>query len=160
MITPSIPFHVGFTGTRHGLSQAQGHRVASIVDEACRALRGRDVIAHHGLCVGADEDFHAIMRERGWHVIGHPGPDWPDGPLCAYTICGNTVEPLPHMKRNAAIVAASHIMIAAPLESTPQPRGGTWATICMALRALRAGKLQALYVVGRNGELLDHGGWR
>ena len=33
-------------------------------------------------------------------------------------------------------------------------------TIGMARRALRAGKLQALYVVGRDGELLEWEGWK
>lgn len=32
-------------------------------------------------------------------------------------------------------------------------------TIGMALRTLRAGKLQALYVVGMDGALLEHEGW-
>ena len=148
-----MTLHLGFTGTRHGLSQHQGARVAALLDEH------RPSVAHHGCCVGADEDFHAICRERSIRVIGHPGPGWPCGPLCAYTICGETVEPTTYTRRNAAIVAASQIMIAAPLESTPQKRGGTWMTIRMARRALKAGKLQALYVVGRGGALLEWEGW-
>lgn len=149
-----MTLHLGFTGTRHGLSQQQGRRVAELVD-----LLGADIIGHHGCCVGGDEDFHAICRERGLRVIGHPGPDWPDGPLCAYTICGETVEPQPYMVRNQAIVDASSVVIAAPLEAMPQARGGTWATIRMALRALRAGRLQELHVVDRSGRLLDHARW-
>lgn len=61
--------------------------------------------------------------------------------------------------RNAAIVAAAQILIAAPLQDEPQRRGGTWATIGVARRALRDGKLRALYVVGRDGQMLDHSRW-
>ncbi len=52
------------------------------------------------------------------------------------------------------------IMIAAPFENEPQKRGGTWATIGMARRALKAGTLGKLYVVGRGGELLRHEEWK
>ncbi len=149
------PLHIGFSGTRDGLSQQQGRKVAELVDSL-----GADLICHHGCCVGGDEDFHAICRERGLRVIGHPGPDWPDGPLCAYTICGETVAPQGYMVRNQAIVDASAVMIAAPLEARPQVRGGTWSTIRMALRALRAGKLRELHVVDRGGRLLDHARWK
>lgn len=161
--------HIGFTGTRHGMSTEQRDAVDAIVAEMFGA-----VTAHHGLCVGADEEFQAITRVRGIDVIGHPGPDWPHGDLCARVVCLDVLDPLPHMKRNAAIVAASSIMIAAPHEPEPQPcggtwgtelarpptRGGTWATIGMARKALRAGKLQRLYVVGRNGQLMDHERWK
>ena len=59
------------------------------------------------------------------------------------------------MRRNADIVAASRVMLAAPYEDTPQPRGGTWGTIAMARKALAAGKLDRLIVVGRDGRLLE-----
>lgn len=146
---------LGFTGTRHGLSQQQVRKVAEIVDSL-----GADITAHHGCCVGADEDFHAICRERRIHIVGHPGPEWPDGALCAYTICGETLDPKPYAVRNQAIVDASQVMIAAPLEARMQRRGGTWSTVRMAIRALQAGRLRELYVVGRSGELLDHKGWQ
>lgn len=140
--------HIGFTGTRYGMSTEQ----RATVDELVSELFG-DVTAHHGMCVGADEEFHEICRVRGCRVIGHPGPDWPDGQWCAYTICGEVLDPLPHMKRNAAIVAASQIMIAAPLEDTERNRGGTWATYRMARKALDRGTLRTLYVAWRNGRL-------
>lgn len=42
---------------------------------------------------------------------------------------------------------------------TRSTHGAQAVTIRMALRALRAGKLQALYVVGRDGALLEWEGW-
>lgn len=151
--------HVGFTGTRRGMSPAQHARVTLEIDR----LGDIDIgfATHHGLCVGADEEFHYIVRVLPRvRIVGHPGPDWPTGELCArITDCDEVLAPAPYMRRNAAIVAASQVMIAAPYEDVPQPRGGTWATIGMARRALRDGKLRELYVVGRSGELLDHTRW-
>lgn len=155
---PPLPLHVGFTGTRHGMSEPQRHAVADRLT-ALADIHRVPIVAHHGCCIGADEDFHAIARERGWRVIGHPGPDWPSGELCAYTICGETVDPDPYMVRNQAIVDVAHVMIATPLEARPQRRGGTWSTIRMACRALRDGKLRELHVIGRDGRPLDHGAW-
>lgn len=159
MTIPPLPLHLGFTGTRFGLSEPQRRAVFDLLT-AIADIHRVPIVAHHGCCVGSDEDFHALCRERQWRVIGHPGPDWPDGEFCAYTICGETVDPQPYMVRNQAIVDAAQIMIATPLEARPQVRGGTWRTIGMALRALRAGKLSELHVVGRDGQMLDHGAWQ
>ncbi len=151
--------HIGFTGTRYGMSELQIEEVCGLLDDTL-TLHG--FTAHHGLCVGADAQYHDICRSpRGGPVtiVGHPGPDWPDGKLCAHVLCDETRPPQSHMKRNAAIVGASQIMIATPLQNEPQPRGGTWSTIRMALRALRTGKLRELHVVGRDGTLLDHTRW-
>lgn len=111
-----------------------------------------DLAVHHGCCVGADADFHSICHDLDLVIVGHPGPDYPDGNLCARGLTFTALrDPTPHMKRNLAIVNASSIMIAAPFEDTEQQRGGTWATIRMARKAAHRPKL---YVVGRNGALL------
>lgn len=147
--------HIGFTGTRFGMTEPQRRSVADRID-----LLADIRCAHHGLCVGADAEFHEICRARAIPVAGHPGPDWPSGELCArIDSCSSMFERAGHMKRNSAIVAAVQIMIAAPYENEPQARGGTWATIGMARRALRRGTLKELYVVGRDGSLLDHTRW-
>jgi hypothetical protein len=117
------------------------------------------LVAHHGDCVGADEEWHnSILRHFVLPVTieTHPGPL---GAWSAGCLGDVSHTPIPPMKRNAAIVAASQVMIAAPFDDDPQPRGGTWSTIGMARKALRAGKLQTLYVVGRAGQLLDQGAW-
>lgn len=168
---PPLPLHVGFTGTRHGMSEPQRRAVADRLTVLADIHRV-PIVAHHGCCVGADEEFHEICRQPDIRarIIGHPGPDWPDGELCARVLCDETRPPGAYMKRNAAIVTASRIMIAAPLQDDPirgalgtgrraAVWGGTWRTIGMARRALRAGKLRELYVVGRDGKLLDHGAW-
>lgn len=163
-----MTLHVGFTGTRVGMSDAQALTVMRLLEEQIDDMMIVDLagpIAHHGCCVGADAEFHEIAKRWLYPVGGgiamHPGPDGINRAKFAAEVPGDIIfSPQSHARRNAAIVAASQIMIAAPLESTPQKRGGTWMTIGMARRALRAGKLQALYVVGRDGKLLEHEGWK
>lgn len=150
-----MTLHIGFTGTRHGMSAEQFHMVRRLIIEASD---GEVFFAHHGDCVGADAEFHEICSTLCGQclVTVHPGPI---SDLSAGCTCTERLAPQPHMRRNAAIVAASQVMIAAPYESEPQKRGGTWATIGMAVRALKRGSLRTLYVVGRDGVLLDHGAW-
>lgn len=154
-----MTLHIGITATRHGMSMLQLARVVVLAHDL---TTGNPFTAHHGLCVGGDEEFHRIVRPLPLsHIVGHPGPDWPNGALCArITDCDEVLDPMPYAKRNRAMVNASQVMIAAPYEPTPQPRGGTWMTIGMAQQALRRGLLRELYVVGRDGVLMDHGAWR
>lgn len=151
----TIPLHIGCTATRVGMSPQQ----IATVTELIRQLTGH-IIAHHGCCIGGDEDFHRIALRHKAYLVGHPGPGWPDGPWCAPVVCDEVRDPAPYMYRNQAIVDEVQIMIAAPLEPRPKLRGGTWGTVRMALRALRAYRLAELYVVGRDGRLLDHGAWK
>lgn len=112
-------------------------------------------VAHHGDCVGADDQFHHLVRRfAAARIVVHPGPV---GEMSAHCTGDERLDPMPHMKRNQAIVNASKVMICAPFEDTPQKRGGTWATIAMAQKALRRGLLNALHVVGRDGQLLALG---
>lgn len=146
---------IGFTGTRRGMSPGQFHMVRELIH---LASIDRPFRAHHGDCVGADLEFDDICGTfcgRGLVTV-HPGPV---GVLSAGCRGVERLKPMSHMKRNRAIVAASSVMIAAPFEPEPQPRGGTWSTIAMARSALKADELRELYVVGRDGSLLDHARW-
>lgn len=150
---------IGFTGTRHGLSAEQRRAMQRLIVDTLLVAGPGPFIAHHGLCLGGDDEFHDSVRPLpGAHIVGHPGPDWPDGKWCSQALCDETLARQPYMVRNAAIVAAVEVMIAAPLEDGPAS-GGTWATIRMARRALRDGRLRELHVVGRDGQLLDHTRW-
>ena len=148
--------HLGFTGTRHGMNVHQ----RSTVFELLRQHGAAGLVAHHGDCVGADAQFHQLCRSllgADVQIIIHPGP--PGDPYRADCIGDLVLTPSQHMKRNLAIVNASSVMVAGPLEDEPQPRGGTWRTIGMARKALKRGTLRTLYVVGRGGKLLDHTRW-
>lgn len=152
-----MTLHIGFSGTRRGMSD---HQFRKLRDLLLEHTRGGCVVAHHGCCVGADAQFARTAGASDLvHVVGHPPRIARLLSDDALACCDEIMQPVDYHQRNAAIVAASQIMIAAPLENTPQPRGGTWATIRMSLKALRAGRLQALYVVGREGKLLEHKDW-
>lgn len=122
------PLHVGFTGTRFGATEPQLARLRSEL-----AKLGANVVAHHGDCIGADAQFHALARELGWRVVVHPpvGDD-DDRARCDHD---ELRAPLTHMKRNKAIVLESQRMIAVPRDMTEQPHGGTWKTVVMARKA-------------------------
>lgn len=155
-----MTLHLGFTGTRHGMSPAQHARMLLELDRLIDLDEMTN--AHHGCCVGADAQFHAAVRDIPCVcVVGHPGPDWPDGDLCDRSLQFDAlIRPRPHMQRNREIVADSKVMLAAPFEDEPQMRGGTWKTIGMARRALERGDLRELVVIGRTGFLLDHTKWK
>lgn len=124
--------HIGFTGTRHGMSEAQRRMVDITVADMIGGDLDLRVVAHHGDCTGADAQFHIIAVQYGAMTVGHI-PD--DNTYRGFAQCDDTRDPLPYLKRNQNIVDAATYMIAAPGEMTEQDRGGTWSTIRMARRA-------------------------
>jgi hypothetical protein len=119
---------VGFTGTRDGMTREQGERAAQIVHEQ------RPTEVHHGCCVGADAELHAVAKWF-WSVVGHPGPQ---GQHRAELTGFARLHPAKDFgDRNQDIVDACDVLVAAPKEYSEQPSGGTWQTV---RRARRAGK--------------------
>lgn len=144
---------LGFSGTRFGMSPAQHSAVWCLISTLY--ARG-PMVAHHGDCIGADAEFHAIVRfHLEARIVIHPGPE-DDRARQAGCVGDERLPPDGHMRRNKAIVRASHILIGAPFEDVEQDRGGTWSTIRMGRAALRAGSLRELYVIGRAGQTLEH----
>lgn len=147
-----MTLQIGFTGTRHGMTDLQQHALRALL----HLVVGNDsVIIHHGMCVGADAQFHKICREYAparVYIEGHPG--LPDD-LRSDVVCDFVHEPKGHMRRNKDIVSIADIMFGAPFEAEMQERGGTWATIRMASVKRRAGLLKSLWVVGPDGAVLD-----
>jgi hypothetical protein len=112
--------HLGFTGTRKGMTEAQ----ADAVREMLRA-RGSPWL-HHGLCVGADEQAHHIARSLGMQIEGHPPTD---PRLRAWLECDVLNEPLPYRQRNHVIVDRTVELFAAPLGMAEEAGSGTWSTV-------------------------------
>lgn len=115
---------VGFTGTRAGMTTPQKRRVEAL-------LRTSNVTeAHHGDCIGADDDFHDICLKLGVPVIIHPPKDskyraWCEGATYVF-------PPKDYLVRNKDIVNACRFLIACPKEVKEPPplRGqGTWSTV-------------------------------
>lgn len=136
---------VGFTGAREGLTPPQREFVRTWLTER------EPTEAHHGDCVGGDEQFHGLCVDLGVPVVLHP-PE--DGKLRAYCQgAGRTEKAKPYLERNKEIVRAASVMIGCPKEGRePAPgRGqGTWSTIRYARK--RGGEVK---VVMTNGELQE-----
>lgn len=124
--------HIGFTGTRNGMTDAQRRMVDQFVCDTIGGDTEVRVVAHHGDCTGADAQFHVIARQYGAMMVGHLPVD---ETYRAFADVDDERDPLPYLKRNQNIVDEATQMIAAPAGEVEQQRGGTWATIRMARRA-------------------------
>jgi hypothetical protein len=141
--------HVGFTGTREGLSPRQRVRLTMMLTFA-KAGPG---VLHHGDCVGADAEAHELALRCGWQVVVHPpieaklrawcgiekclicGPN--PRPGCTFCNGEGAVEsdpqritildPADYLVRDRAIVDACEFLVAAPKSEARE--GGTWYTV-------------------------------
>lgn len=112
---------LGFTGTQDGMTSEQGTEVLNLL------YRYTPLQVHHGDCVGADEEFHALALLVGAVIHNHP----PTNPI-KRAFCGGDIKypPRPYLERNQDIVSMSDVLVATPKEFTEKQRGsGTWATI-------------------------------
>ena len=114
---------VGFTGSRHGITDAQ----AGVL----RGLLHQVAMFHHGDCVGADEAAHDIARESGCWITGHPcnlhG-------MRAHCKCDQLMPPKAPLVRNRDIVNVTNVLIACPETKDEVLRSGTWATIRYSIK--------------------------
>lgn len=145
--------HIGFTGTRAGMTSQQSHKVTWLI----KVISDDEdlVVAHHGDCKGADSEFDGRIRHRAikrhqeglvTRIIGHI-PD-NDKERCFINF-DEERDPKPYLDRNHDIVDESDVMIATPKEYSEIWRGsGTWATIRYAKKQ---GK--KLYIVYPDGKM-------
>lgn len=124
--------HIGFTGTQQGMTPEQASSL-----QAFLASRPHNFIGHHGLCVGADEQFDGIARAAlnfEWmelhpcnlaHMQFRP-------PQAPRDVWHPMLGPL---QRNEVIVKMCDLLIATPKEAAMQLRSGTWTTVRYAVKA-------------------------
>lgn len=117
---------VGFTGTQQGMTDAQRFSVYTIL-QAYAAMSNGDLRFHHGDCVGADEQAHALARSLGYLVYLHPPVNESKRAFCEDVFY--TFPPLEYLDRNKEIVHETRTLIAAPKERDEQLRSGTWSTV-------------------------------
>lgn len=144
--------HIGFTGTRHGMTDAQASAVLlSLLSVYEPSLMPEPLTVHHGDCVGADEQFHRIATQLSIAArsVAHPGNV---RSLRAFTKADEIRKPKPMLLRNLDIVLESDRMLATPAEKNEQLRSGTWSTIRAARRHCKP--LIIVYPDGTTG-----GGW-
>lgn len=142
--------HIGFTGTRKGLTDFQAMRLATLLDEL-----GQDAVeVHHGDCVGADAEFHEVADNHCFDITIHP-PD--DDSRRAFCTSSEVREPKPYLKRNRDIVDETTILIACPWSTAESQRSGTWSTIRYARQKILDGKEQLTYIISPSGEVRIEG---
>jgi hypothetical protein len=125
---------VGFTGTSAGLTNDQLIQVHMLLGDLKTSGATQ---ATHGMCIGADDQFHEQARGFGYFIIGVPGVNaYGDVYKRATCVCDLVMPPRPFLIRNRDLVSESDVVIACPRETIEQFRGsGTWATIRYARRA-------------------------
>ena len=117
----------GFTGTQNGMTPKQ---IVSVLGLLTGTTEG-----HHGVCIGADEQFHRMCIRSGCRTVGHPPVD--TNKMSQNCICHEQRKPKPFLIRNHEIVDDVDRMIAAPAQGKEILRSGTWATIRYAKKVGR-----------------------
>ncbi len=122
---------VGVTGTRKGWTQPQRKTLQRVTSELSEPIRE----AHHGDCIGVDEQFAWLMREEhGAWIVGHPPTD---PKYRAFFPSDETRPERPYLERDRDVVLESALMLALPKGAKEERRSGTWATIRIAWKLWR-----------------------
>ena len=114
--------HIGFTGTRHGMTTQQSLALVAVLEAY------QPHAFHHGDCVGADAQAHALVRLYfpAIRIITHPPTQTA---LRAYAAADEQRVPFAYLIRNKQIVTESAMLVAAPEDRHERQRSGTWATV-------------------------------
>lgn len=137
---------IGFTGTSEGMTQEQRTQLFLFISNLMHEESGKKgtVEFHHGMCEGADDEFHQITAHYSAgpivKIIGHPGVTkngfaWKRGGEVPKIV----LPEKEYIPRNHDIVEATEILLASPKEMNVRRtdrfrtwtpiRSGTWATI-------------------------------
>lgn len=122
--TLRVEMRIGFSGTRLGMNDKQRAEFAELI------TLYRPIEFHHGDCVGADAEAHAIVRAQlgsRCRIISHPCKN---RMMRAFCVAEETRSAKAPIDRNHDIVNETDHLIAAPATMIEVVRGsGTWATI-------------------------------
>lgn len=120
--------HLGFTGSRCGLSIAQSDRLVRVFAR----FSTYHVIFHHGDCTGAETQACKLAVDAGFSLHSHPSKI---EKFRAYIPSAVVEEPRDPLVRNRAIVRVVKLLVACPEGFEETRRSGTWATIRYARTA-------------------------
>lgn len=131
---------IGFTGTQHGMTPEQHQMLQEQMIAASSAVG--DTEFHHGDCIGADLQAHALAYYMGYKVVIHPPEDESKRAFANNGIyqmhSAEVLSPKPYLDRNHDIVDACDVLIACPNQMAERQRSGTWATVRYAWRQKKA----------------------
>jgi hypothetical protein len=117
---------LGMTGSRLGTTLQQRAGFMRLLREL--QIKGLNEY-HHGLCIGADEQMHALAFEMEVPIVGHP-PTRTDQMMVIHREEFVAMrEPLPYLVRNRAIVQETDALVGLPSHTETQRGSGTWHTI-------------------------------
>lgn len=137
---------IGFTGTQEGMTRQQQQMMTLYLDDQGPHCEF-DIVLHHGVCIGADEQAHFIALDLGHpSLVLHPpvntkkmsrlilSADYKLRGLHSLTDKIQVLDPEPYIDRNHDIVNATTHLYACPKGFKEELRSGTWATIRYAQR--------------------------
>jgi hypothetical protein len=122
---------IAFTGSRSGCTPVQLASLRSWLHTNLAELRA----VHHGACIGADEQFAAMMawaRDAddvpAFVIHAHPCnlAEFVDQP--SLDTADVVHDPLPPLTRNQVMVRLAGVLLACP-DGPERQRSGTWFTI-------------------------------
>ncbi|NIT77309.1 MAG: hypothetical protein GWN58_22920 [Anaerolineae bacterium] len=143
---------LGFTGTRNGLSENQ--RAWLAMELQCNPPDK----AAHGDCVGADADFHSLVRLYAPKCEIHIWPSLFEK-LRAHCHGDVMYEPGKAGERDKLIVKFATHFVGCPPTDFEVVRSGSWQTLRMARNRLNKGLLKELHWIGPKGPAIP-GDWR
>lgn len=138
---------IAFSGTRKGMTALQTAKVLELLEDF-----PANSVFLHGMCVGADAEFHRLVRRvslqrmAGFRIEMYPCD------LRGWQAKGLVADyKHPEMKslvRNRKMVDLASVLIATPFSNEEIMRSGTWSTIRYAKHT---GK--QLYLVNPDGRV-------
>lgn len=118
---------LAFTGTRQGLTKKQTENLKNFLERGKKKIK----LCLHGDCLGADEQFHNLVRNildcqiwsywvpGKWNAEKHKDSD-------------KNFKRKNYLQRNREMVVHADLIIGFPKENKIANRGGTWYTISYA----------------------------
>ncbi len=128
---------LGFTGTREGMNDSQKDHLREFLSAYASEIE----TVVHGDCVGADTEFHALVREvlPEARIELRPGISGRDGSAKtrAYNKGDHLHDSMPYAQRDRAIVDQCTYLIGAPLDTAAS--SGSMRTLRYAAKVRKQG---------------------
>lgn len=147
----NLPDHVGFTGTRKGMTVNQLGMVKALLAQGKSPQALAESWFHHGMCIGSDTEAHKIAKGLTHKIYGHPPSDKKYYSDLALE-CDAIDPPYSYHGRNQRIVMAVRFLIATPYDNSG--KGGTWWTINCA-RKMNKPRI----IIHRDGSVIKEEGF-